>query len=151
MEQATVYRVALPDLVALSSGSDAVAATLAALAAEAFPPPERGRHTGSLDRLGPLSRYPVGGPPVLRPGVPTRREVDAVAHGLPVEPARAGAAWALVELWLAHVATAIEADADGVRPEDWADLELSFDPPPGVRAGVRLRGDEAEVATWVRR
>lgn len=145
MERVTVYRVGIADLAALGSGSDAVAATLAALAAEAFPPPKRGRHTGTLDRLGPVSRYPVGGPPVVRPGVPTRREVDAVAHGLPVPPERAAAAWALVELWLAHVATATGADAVGVRPDEWAELELPFDLPPGLHAGVRLTGDEAEV------
>lgn len=135
------YRVAHDDVMALFSGSDAVAARLTALAIRAFGPPPKAPSVGTLDRLGPFSRHPVGGAPVVRPGVPTRRELDAVLAGEPVPDDRLTAAWALVELWLADVATAVEttehddAGAEGVRVWERSPLQLPLAPPPGVVVG----------------
>ncbi|WP_342372932.1 hypothetical protein PCC79_02830 [Propioniciclava soli] len=106
MATVTTWSVDLDDVLALFSGSDAVAATLLGLAAAAWPPPPKPAHVGNLDRLGPFSRHPVGGAPVVRPGVPTRGDVTDLVHRRPIAPGRVSAAWALVELWLDHVATA---------------------------------------------
>lgn len=135
------WTVDLDDVLALFSGSDAVAATLRRLAADAYPAPPKPPHVGNLDQLGPLSRHPVGGAPVVRPGVPTRRELDAVLAGRPVPEDRRTAAWALVELWLAHVATAsdttdADADAPGVRVWRESHLDLPVTP-PGTAVGYR--------------
>lgn len=95
------YAVGIDELRELCSGSDATAATLRSLAAEAFPAPPPPPHTGLLGKLGPFSRRGVGDP-IVRPGVPTGRDLDDLVHGHDIAPARLSSAWALVDLWLAH-------------------------------------------------
>ena len=107
------YAVGIDEARELCSGSDATAATLRSLATEAFPTPPPAPHTGLLGKLGPFSRHGVGDP-IVRPGIPTGRDLDDVVHGHDIAPARLGAAWALVDLWLGHTS--------------WSSVRLALDP-----------------------
>ena len=73
---------------------------------------------------------------MVRPGIPTGRDVDDVAHGRDVPADRLEAAWALVDAWLADAAwghLSIELDD---RALDALDLALAF---AGVPARLGLR------------
>lgn len=58
---------------------------------------------GLLGKLGPVFRRPPDAP-VVRPGVPTATEVDALLTSRYLPPDRLGAAWVLVLAWLDDLA-----------------------------------------------
>lgn len=136
MGTVSLSAVAIDELRDAFSGTDAAVARLRSLALATWPPPPRPGPPGNLlDKLGPFSRRAVGAP-VVRPGVPTGRDVDDVAHGRDVAPDRLEAAWALVDLWLADAAwgrLAVEIDD---RSLDALDFGLAF---AGVPARFALR------------
>lgn len=132
---------------------------------------------GNLDKLGPFSKLPVGGAPVIRPGVPNGRDLDAVAHGRPVPADRRTAAWALLDAWLLEASEdrltldVTPDQADALAPLTATRPPVPLPPLPGQRVGhlapdaaARLAGawrrptepsEEAElqarVATWLAR
>ncbi len=102
MGTVSLYAVGIDELRGLFTGTDATVARLRALALEAWPPaPAPGPPGTLLGKLGPFSKRAFAAP-IVRPGVPTGRDLDDVAHGRDVAPERLGAAWALVDLWLEH-------------------------------------------------
>lgn len=100
MAQLTVYAIGLDELRDLFSGAPERATELRELTTAAFPEEPRAS-VGLLDKLGPLTGRPVGAP-LVRPGVPTGRDLADVLAGRDVAPDRLPAAWRLVELWLDH-------------------------------------------------
>lgn len=97
MGNVSLIAVGIDDVRELFSGSATRIAELREVTERTWPsPPPRG---GLLGKLGPFSRRPVDAP-VVHPGIPTQREIDAVAHGRDVPPDRLVAAWVLVGAWL---------------------------------------------------
>lgn len=129
------YAVGIDELRELCSGSDATAATLRSLASKAFPTPPPPPHTGLLGKLGPFSRHGVGDP-IVRPGVPTGHDLDDLVHGRDVGPARLSAAWALVDLWLAHTSWSSARLPLDDRTLDNLDFDLAL---AGANAQLGLR------------
>lgn len=117
MGEARLHAIGIDEVRDLFSGAPDAAAHLAHLAATAFPPEVTARPVGLLGKLGPLLRRPPGAP-VVRPGVPTARDLDDLVHGRDLGPDRLSAGWALVRLWLDDrawgqtVATLAEGDID---------------------------------------
>lgn len=104
MGTVSLHAVGIDELRDAFSGTDAAVDRLRSLALATWPPPPKPGPPGNLlDRLGPFSRRAIGAP-VVRPGVPTGRDVDDVAHGRDVPADRLEAAWALVDVWLADAA-----------------------------------------------
>lgn len=96
------------------AGTDDAVAALLAVARDAWPPEPPDPRVGLLDRLGPFTARPIGAP-VVRPDVPTRADVEDVAHGRPPAPGREQAAQALLRAWASGVATdrlTVPVDAD---------------------------------------
>lgn len=110
------------------AGTHAATGRLLALARATWPPEEPEEHVGLLDRLGPFTARPVGGY-VVRPDVPTRADVENVAHGRPPAPGRGRAARALLRAWASDAASdrldltvdaeAFDADAAAARAGGW--------------------------------
>lgn len=134
MGNVSLIAVGIDDVRELFSGSDARIAELRDVAERTWPsPPPRG---GLLGKLGPFSRKAVDAP-VVRPGVPTGLEIDAVAHGRDVPHDRLTAAWALVGAWLGEHSWGrldIAVDRDML---DGFDFDLATQ---GVPAELSLRG-----------
>lgn len=100
MGTVSLHAIGIDELRDAFSGTDAAVDHLRALALATWPPtPVPPRRGGLLSKLGPFSRHAVGAP-VVRPGVPTARDVDDVAHGRDVPPDRREAAWALVDAFV---------------------------------------------------
>lgn len=93
------WAVGIDDLRDLFTASPHLTARLRERAGAAWPTPALVPRGNRLDRLGPFSRRAAGAP-VIRPGVPTGRDVEDLVHGRDIDPGRLSAAWALVELWL---------------------------------------------------
>lgn len=100
MGEVRLHAIGVDEVRDLFSGNPDAAARLTDLAMAAFPPPPPASpHVGLLSKVGPLLRRPPGAP-VVRPGVPTRRDLDDLVHGHELALDRLSAGWALVRLWL---------------------------------------------------
>lgn len=104
MGEVHLHAIGIDEVRDLFSGHPDAAARLATLASGAFPAPEPvAPAVGLLSKLGPmLARQP--GAPVVLPGIPTGRDLDALVHGRELPPERRSAGWALVRLWLDDLA-----------------------------------------------
>lgn len=103
MSTLILHAVGIDEVRDVFAGEERVAAALRSWAAEAFPPPPPAERSGLLDRLGPMTRrHPH--PAIVRPGVPTTQDLDDVVHGRHVPAERLDAAWALIDIWLEHMA-----------------------------------------------
>ncbi len=103
MGTVSLHAVGIDELRGMFTGTDATVARLRALALDAWPPaPAPGPPGSLLGKLGPFSKRAFAAP-IVRPGIPTGRDLDDVAHGRDIAPERLSAAWALVDLWLDNV------------------------------------------------
>ena len=98
MGTVSLHAISIDELRDAFSGTDVAVERLRAVALAAWPPDPAPatRRGGLLSKLGPFSRRAVGAP-VVRPGVPTGRDLADVAQGREVPPERREAAWALVD------------------------------------------------------
>lgn len=172
MGTVTFHAVAIDDVRDAFSGTDEAVERLTTLARDAWPPAPAlsPREGGLLSKLGPFTRRAVGAP-VVRPGVPTARDLDDVAHGRDVPAERREAAWALVELAVGaaeYGRLAFDADDRTVDELDFAlaaaglasrfglrqlfkgDTALPVKLLPGMADGY-VRGSQAEAmaSAWV--
>ena len=145
MGTVSLHAISIDELRDVFSGTDAAVDRLRTVALATWPPaPAPGRREGGLlGKLGPFSRRAVGAP-VVRPGVPTGRDLHDVTHGREVPPDRREAAWALVDAFVAATARdslAFEADD---RTIDDLDFEMAAAGLPS-RYGLRqlFKGDTA--------
>lgn len=145
MGTVSLHAISIDELRDAFSGTDAAVERLRAVALATWPPehaPAR-RDGGLLDKLGPFSRRAVGAP-VIRPDVPTGRDLDDVAHGRDVPEGRRVAAWALVDAFVTATAWGSLAFEAGDRTVDDLDFELAAGGLPS-RFGLRqlFSGDTA--------
>ncbi len=125
-----LYAIAINEVRDIFSAPEETATALRAIAADRFAesPPAS---TGLLSRLGPVFRRAPDAP-VIRPGVPSGSDVDALLTGRHVPPHRLAACWTLVEAWLEAMAWAsLAQDFTETGMNDF-DFDL-------VRAGVPSR------------
>ena len=99
MGEVQLHAIGINEVRDLVSGNPDAAARLTELAAAASPPQPTAPAVGLLSKLGPMLRRPPGAP-VVRPGVPTGRDVADLVHGHDLAPGRLTAGWTLVRLWL---------------------------------------------------
>lgn len=164
MGTVSLHAIGIDELRDAFSGTDAAVARMRAIALAVWPPEDPPARRGLLDKLGPFSRRAVGAP-VVRPGVPTGRDVDDVASGRDVPPGRRSAAWALVDAFVDATAWGVlRLDAEdrtidaldfalasaglpshfGLRQLFNAATALPIKRLPGM-AGGYVRGDRAEA------
>lgn len=115
MGELRLTAIGVEELRALFSGSPAIEEHLRGVAAQAFPPPAQPVRTSMLGRVGPVTKLPPPGAPVVKPDVPTAQDLRDLTRGRFVKAERLGAAWALVRLWL---------DACG-----WPSVAIAIDEP----------------------
>lgn len=152
------WAVDIDDLRDLFSASPHLTTRLRELAAAVWPTPALVPPGNLLDRLGPFSRRAAGAP-VIRPGVPTGRDLEDLVHGRAIAPDRLGAAWALVDLWLDDASRAsleFELDQPAMDDLDFALACAGVDASHSLRKlfndalGLPLRPDAGRVTGYVR-
>lgn len=145
MGTVSLHAISIDELRDAFSGTDAAVARLRAVALATWPPDPAptARRGGLLSKLGPFSRRAVGAP-VVRPGVPTGRDLADVAAGREVPPDRREAAWALVDAFVVHTAWSTHRFEAGDRTIDDLDFTLAAAGLPS-RFGMRqlFSGDVA--------
>ena len=169
MGTVSLHAIGIDELRDAFAGTDAAVGRLRSLALATWPPEDRPGRGSLLSKLGPFSRQAVGAP-VVRPEIPTGRDVDDVAHGREVPPDRRTPAWALVDAVIADTAwdsLALPADDRTIDDLDFAlasaglpsryGLRQLFDRPtgipvkklPGMADGyVRRDRAEAMASAW---
>ena len=100
MGELRLTSISVDDLRALFSGSPAIEEHLRGVAAQAYPSPPVTPRRGLLGKVGPATKLPPPGAPVISPDVPTASDLHDLTRGRFIKPERLAAAWALVRLWL---------------------------------------------------
>jgi hypothetical protein len=139
MGNVSLIATGIDDVRELFSGSDARIAELRDVAQRTWPTPPAPR-AACWASSAPSPGKAVDAP-VVRPGVPTGSEVDAVAHGRDVPPDRLTAAWALVGPWLAEHSWGASTCPSNAVMLDGFDFDLAAQ---GVPAELGLRSCSAE-------
>lgn len=149
-----LFAIAIDEVRDIFGAEESMAARLRTIAADRFSPTAPAP-PGLLGKLGPLFRRAPEAP-VVRPGVPSGSDVEALLSGGYVAPARLSAAWLLLETWLSELAWgSLGRDVDEARVNDFdfdlaragvptryglrsllsTSLGLALSPPPGLSSG----------------
>lgn len=135
MAEMRLYAIGIDEAHDLHGADPADHAQLRSILATAFAPPQQATAPGLLGKLGPLlKRDPYA--PVVRPGDPTRADVDAFLAGDSFDPSRIAVGWRLLETLVA--AKAWGSIRLSIGPDEVDDIDFALSR-GGVAAAVGLR------------
>ena len=103
MGELRLYAIGLDEVRSVFGAPQERAGQLRALAERAFTPAPTESRTGLLSKLGPIFRRPPAAQ-VISPTQPEPADVELLLNGAYVPPERAGAAWRLLEIFVASMA-----------------------------------------------
>ena len=103
MGEVRLYAIGIEELRGVFGAREDQAAHLREVATRALAPAPAEARTGLLSKLGPIFRRPPA-TQVISPTQPEPTDVEMLLNGAYVPPERSGAAWRLLELFVADMA-----------------------------------------------